>query len=215
MKDQATVPAIIEELKNLYPDAECSLAFDPEKAYELLFSVRLAAQCTDARVNLVTPVLYEKFPTLEALANATEEEVGEIIHSTGFWRAKARDIVAASKMLIEEFDGRVPDTMEDLLRLPGVGRKTANLILGDVYGQEGYVCDTHCIRITGLLGLTDGSKDPLKVEMQLRQCIPPEESSDFCHRMVHHGRAVCVARKPDCENCTLRPWCSHWTGTRT
>ena len=215
MKDQATVSAIIEELKNLYPDAECSLAFDPEKAYELLFSVRLAAQCTDARVNLVTPVLYEKFPTLEALANATEEEVGEIIHSTGFWRAKARDIVAASKMLIEEFDGRVPDTMEDLLRLPGVGRKTANLILGDVYGQEGYVCDTHCIRITGLLGLTDGSKDPLKVEMQLRQCIPPEESSDFCHRMVHHGRAVCVARKPDCENCTLRPWCSHWTGTRT
>ncbi len=179
MKDQATVSAIIEELKRLYPDAECSLAFDPEKAYELLFSVRLAAQCTDARVNLVTPVLYEKFPTLEALANATEEEVGEIIHSTGFWRAKARDIVAASKMLIEEFDGRVPDTMEDLLRLPGVGRKTANLILGDVYGQEGYVCDTHCIRITGLLGLTDGSKDPLKVEMQLRQCIPPEESSDF------------------------------------
>ena len=215
MKDQATVSAIIEELKRLYPDAECSLAFDPEKAYQLLFSVRLAAQCTDARVNLVTPVLYEKFPTLEALANATEEEVGEIIHSTGFWRAKARDIVAASKMLIEEFDGRVPDTMEDLLRLPGVGRKTANLILGDVYGQEGYVCDTHCIRITGLLGLTDGSKDPLKVEMQLRQCIPPEESSDFCHRMVHHGRAVCVARKPDCENCTLRPWCSHWTGTRT
>ncbi len=215
MKDQATVSAIIEELKRLYPDAECSLAFDPEKAYELLFSVRLAAQCTDARVNLVTPVLYEKFPTLEALANATEEEVGEIIHSTGFWRAKARDIVAASKMLIEEFDGRVPDTMEDLLRLPGVGRKTANPILGDVYGQEGYVCDTHCIRITGLLGLTDGSKDPLKVEMQLRQCIPPEESSDFCHRMVHHGRAVCVARKPDCENCTLRPWCSHWTGTRT
>ena len=214
MKDQQAVLAIIEELKNLYPEAECSLPFDPEKAYELLFSVRLAAQCTDARVNMVTPVLYAKFPTLEALANATEDEVGEIIHSTGYWRATARDIVAASKMLVEEFGGRVPDNMKDLLRLPGVGRKTANLILGDVYGQEGYVCDTHCIRITGLLGLTDGSKDPLKVEIQLRKCIPPEESSDFCHRMVHHGRAVCVARRPDCENCTLRPWCNHWNGPK-
>lgn len=212
MKDSRAVSAIIEELKNLYPDASCSLDFDPDKAYELLFSVRLAAQCTDARVNLVTPILYAKYPTLEALAAATEEEVGEIIHSTGFWRAKARDIVAASKMLVEEYGGRVPDTMEDLLRLPGVGRKTANLILGDVYGQEGYVCDTHCIRITGLLGLTDGSKDPVKVEMQLRKCIPPEESSDFCHRMVHHGRAVCVARRPDCANCTLRLWCDHWNG---
>ena len=212
MKDSRAVSAIIEELKNLYPDASCSLDFDPDKAYELLFSVRLAAQCTDARVNLVTPILYAKYPTLEALAAATEEEVGEIIHSTGFWRTKARDIVAASRMLVEEYGGRVPDTMEDLLRLPGVGRKTANLILGDVYGQEGYVCDTHCIRITGLLGLTDGSKDPVKVEMQLRRSIPPEESSDFCHRMVHHGRAVCVARRPDCANCTLRPWCDHWNG---
>ena len=138
--------------------------------------------------------------------------MGEIIHSTGFWRAKARDIVAASRMLVEEFGGRVPDNMEDLLRLPGVGRKTANLILGDVYGKEGYVCDTHCIRITGLLGITDGSKDPVKVETQLRGCIPPEESNDFCHRMVLHGRAVCVARRPDCGNCTLRPWCDHWAG---
>ena len=212
MKSPEAVRAIIEELKVLYPDAECSLDYDPAKAYELLFSVRLAAQCTDARVNLVTPVLYRRFPTLESLAAATEEEVGEIIHSTGFWRAKARDIVAASKMLLEEFGGRVPDNMADLLRLPGVGRKTANLILGDVYGKEGYVCDTHCIRITGLLGLTDGSKDPLKVEQQLRACIPPEESSNFCHRMVLHGRAVCVARRPDCERCTLRPWCDHWTG---
>ena len=209
MKDQKDIDAIIEELKRLYPEAECSLTFDPEKAYELLFSVRLAAQCTDARVNLVTPVLYSRFPTLQSLAEASEEEVGEIIHSTGFWRAKARDIVAASRMLLTEFGGKVPDNMEDLLRLPGVGRKTANLILGDVYGKEGYVCDTHCIRITGLLGITDGSKDQLKVEMQLRACIPPEESNDFCHRMVLHGRAVCVARRPDCEHCTLRLWCDH------
>ena len=194
MKDQAAVSAIIEELKRLYPAAECSLPFDPEKAYELLFSVRLAAQCTDARVNMVTPVLYARFPTLEALAGADEEEVGEIIHSTGFWRAKARDIVAASKMLVEEYGGRVPDTMEALLRLPGVGRKTANLILGDVYGKEGYVCDTHCIRITGLLGITDGSKDPLRVEQQLRACIPPEESNDFCHRMVLHKTPVLLHR---------------------
>ncbi len=211
MKTKEAVSAIIEELKVLYPDAECSLEYDPDKAYELLFSVRLAAQCTDARVNLVTPVLYTRFPTLESLAAATEEEVGEIIHSTGFWRAKARDIVAASRMLLTEYGGKVPDTMEELLKLPGVGRKTANLILGDVYGKEGYVCDTHCIRITGLLGITDGSKDPLKVEMQLRRAIPPEESNNFCHRMVLHGRAVCVARRPDCANCTLRPWCDHFT----
>ena len=209
MKDPIAISHIIEELKLLYPEAECSLDYDPEKAYELLFSVRLAAQCTDARVNLVTPALYARYPTLQALAEADVDEVGEYIHSTGFWRAKARDIVAASKMLVEEFDGKVPDNMEDLLRLPGVGRKTANLILGDVYGQEGYVCDTHCIRITGLLGITDGSKDPLKVEQQLRRCIPPEESSDFCHRMVLHGRAVCVARRPNCAECTLRPWCDY------
>ena len=209
MKDQETILSIIEELKILYPEAKCSLPFRADKAYELLFAVRLAAQCTDARVNLVTPVLYERFPTLEALAAASEEEVGEIIHSTGFWRAKARDIVAASQMLLTEFDGIVPDNMDDLLRLPGVGRKTANLILGDVYGKEGYVCDTHCIRITGLLGITDGSKDPLKVERQLRACIPPEESNDFCHRMVLHGRAVCVARRPNCAACSLRLWCSH------
>ena len=204
MKEQAAVSAIIQELKNIYPIAECTLPFNPEKAYELLFSVRLAAQCTDARVNMVTPVLYARFPTLQALAEASEEEIGEIIHSTGFWRAKARDIAAASRMLLEEYGGRVPDTMEDLLRLPGVGRKTANLILGDVYGKEGYVCDTHCIRITGLLGITDGSKDPLKVEKQLRQCIPPEESNNFCHRMVMHGRAVCAARKIGRASCRER-----------
>ena len=189
-------------LEQLYPDARCSLFSG--NAFELLVAVRLSAQCTDARVNQVTPALFARFPTLEAFAAASPEEVGEYVRSCGFWRAKARDIVASAQMLLSDFGGRVPDNMEDLLRLPGVGRKTANLILGDVYGQAGYVCDTHCIRITGLLGLTDGSKDPLKVEQQLRACIPPEESSNFCHRMVLHGRAVCVARRPDCAGCTLR-----------
>ena len=207
MKTEAQISAIIEELKKLYPDAVCSL--DYRKDYELLFSVRLAAQCTDARVNLVTPALFERFPSLEDFAQATPEEVGEYVHSCGFWRAKARDIVGSAQMLLSDFGGRVPDNMDDLLRLPGVGRKTANLILGDVYGKEGYVCDTHCIRITGRLGITDGSKDPLKVEQQLRKVIPPEESSDFCHRMVLHGRALCMARGPKCGECPLRDLCDH------
>ena len=207
MKSANEINAIIQELKVLYPDAECSL--DYKKDYELLFSVRLAAQCTDARVNLVTPALFARYPSLEAFAEADVDEVGQYVHSTGFWRAKARDMVACAKMLLERFDGKVPDNMDDLLSLPGVGRKTANLILGDIYGQEGYVCDTHCIRITGRLGITDGSKDPLKVEQQLRACIPPEESNVFCHRMVLHGRAVCMARGPQCETCTLRDLCDH------
>ena len=206
MKKKADVLHIIEELKIRYPDGICSL--DYPKDYELLFSVRLAAQCTDERVNLVTPALFARFPTLESLASADVTEVEEYIHSTGFFRAKARDIVAASRMLLEEYGGRVPDTMEDLLRLPGVGRKTANLILGDIYHKPGVVvADTHCIRISGKLGLTDGTKDPGKVEQQRRAILPPEESNDFCHRLVLHGRAVCMARKPDCPNCTLRPWC--------
>ena len=207
MKTEAQISAIIEGLKKLYPDAVCSL--DYRKDYELLFSVRLAAQCTDARVNLVTPALFERFPSLEAFAQATPEEVGEYVHSCGFWRAKAKDIVGSAQMLLSDFGGRVPDTMEDLLRLPGVGRKTANLILGDISGKEGYVCDTHCIRITGRLGITDGSKDPLKVEQQLRKVIPPEESSDFCHRMVLHGRALCMARGPKCGECPMRELCDY------
>ena len=207
MKTQAQISAIIEALKKLYPDAICSL--DYQKDYELLFSVRLAAQCTDARVNLVTPALFQRFPTLEAFAAATPEEVGEYVRSCGFWRAKAKDIVGSAQMLLSDFGGRVPDNMDDLLRLPGVGRKTANLILGDVYGKEGYVCDTHCIRITGRLGITDGSKDPLKVEQQLRKVIPPEESNDFCHRMVLHGRALCMARAPQCGDCPLRELCDY------
>ena len=205
MKTQAQISAIIEELKKLYPDAICSL--DYRKDYELLFSVRLAAQCTDARVNLVTPALFERFPTLEAFAAATPDEVGEYVRSCGFWRAKAKDIVGSAQMLLRDFGGKVPDNMDDLLRLPGVGRKTANLILGDVYGQEGYVCDTHCIRITGRLGITDGSKDPLKVEQQLRRVIPPEESNNFCHRMVLHGRALCMARSPLCSEGPLQSLC--------
>ena len=212
MKDQKDIDAIIEELKRLYPEAECSLTFDPEKAYELLFSVRLAAQCTDERVNKVTPALFARFPTLEALAGADIAEVEQYIHSTGFFRAKARDIVLSAQMLLRDYGGKVPDTMEELLKLPGVGRKTANLILGDVYHVPGVVvADTHCIRISGLLGLTDGSKDPGKVETQLRAVLPPEESNNFCHRLVLHGRAVCIARRPQCQDCVLRPWCDHFT----
>ena len=212
MKSHEAVVSIVEALKALYPDGLCSLQYP--KPHELLFSVRLAAQCTDERVNMVTPALYARFPTLEALAGAGVHEVEELIHSTGFFRAKARDIVGASRMMLEEYGGKVPDKMEDLLRLPGVGRKTANLILGDVYHVPGVVvADTHCIRISGRLGLTDGTKDPVKVETQLRAVLPPEESNDFCHRLVLHGRAVCMARKLDCASCPLRPWCDTYSGS--
>lgn len=197
---------IVNRLKELYPDGICSLDYD--KDYELLFSVRLAAQCTDERVNKVTPALYARFPTLEALANADIAEVEQYIHSTGFFRAKARDIVLASQMLLSDYGGKVPDTMEDLLKLPGVGRKSANLILGDVYGQPAVVCDTHCIRITNLLGLTT-TKDPLKTERELRQLLPMDRANDFCHRLVIHGRAVCVARRPNCAGCVLAVCCDH------
>lgn len=207
MKTTQEIREIIARLKALYPDAACSL--DYRKDYELLITVRLAAQCTDERVNQISPALFARFPTLQAFAEADVEEVGKYVHSCGFWRAKSRDIVACVQMLLDRFGGVVPDNMEDLLSLPGVGRKTANLILGDIYGKEGYVCDTHCIRITGRLGITDGSKDPVKVEQQLRKSIAPEEASDFCHRMVLHGRALCMARSPKCGDCPLRELCDY------
>ena len=205
MKSVGEVSQIIEILKERYPDALCSLQY--EKDYELLFAVRLSAQCTDERVNQVTPALYRRFPTLESFAEADPKEVGEYIHSCGFYNGKSRDIVACAQKLLVEHGGKVPGTMEELIALPGVGRKTANLILGDIYHQPAYVCDTHCIRITGRLGLTDGSKDPVKVERQLREVLPPEESSNFCHRMVLFGRDICSARAPRCLACPLRDLC--------
>ena len=205
MRYKASTLRIIEKLKELYPEGLCSLQY--EKDYELLFAVRLSAQCTDARVNLVTPALFARFPTLEAFAEADPKEVGEYIHSCGFYNGKSKDLVACAQQILERFGGRVPDNMEDLTSLPGVGRKTANLSLGDVFGQPAYVCDTHCIRITGRLGITDGSKDPVQVERQLRQSIPQKESSDFCHRMVLFGRDTCTARSPKCEGCLLAGDC--------
>ena len=208
MKTSEQVRAIVEELKVLYPDGICSLEY--EKDYELLFSVRLAAQCTDERVNKVTPALFARFTTLESFAQADIEEVGQYIHSCGFFRGKSKDLVLCAQMLLSEYGGKVPDNMEDLLRLPGVGRKTANLILGDIHNTPGVVvADTHCIRITGRLGLTDGTKDPAKVETQLRAVLPPDESNNFCHRMVLLGRAVCTARKAMCGSCPLAPWCKY------
>ena len=199
------VAAIIEILKDRYPDALCALHY--EKDYELMIAVRLSAQCTDARVNLVTPALFAKYPSLEDFAHADIEDVENLVHSCGFYKHKARDIVLACQMLLSDYGGKVPDKMEDLLKLPGVGRKTANLLLGDLYGVEGsVVCDTHCIRICGRLGLSKG-KEPEKVEMQLRKILPPEESSDFCHRIVLYGREICTARNPKCGQCPLSPFC--------
>ncbi len=202
------VAGIIQALARAYPDALCAL--HSEKDYELMIAVRLSAQCTDARVNLVTPALFARFPTLEAFAEADIAEVETYIHSCGFYKHKARDIVLACQMLLTDYGGRVPDQMDELLKLPGAGRKTANLLLGDLYGREGaVVCDTHCIRICNKLGLATG-KDPQKVETQLRALLPPKESSNFCHRIVLHGRAVCVARAPKCGLCTLAPYCKSY-----
>lgn len=203
------VSEIITLLKDRYPDAPCALQYI--KDYELMIAVRLSAQCTDARVNLVTPALFTAYPTLESLANADIADIETYIHSCGFYRQKAKDIVLACRMLLEEYDGKVPGTMEALLKLPGVGRKTANLLLGDIFGAPGsVVCDTHCIRICGRLGLSQG-KEPEKVEKQLRKILPPEESSDFCHRIVLFGREICTARKPKCGECPLAIHCKHIT----
>ncbi len=205
------VQEIISVLKQRYPDSMCALHY--KKDYELMIAVRLSAQCTDARVNLVTPALFAAYPTLEAMASAPIEHVEQLVHSCGFYKHKARDIVLACQMLLSDYGGKVPDTMEDLLRLPGVGRKTANLLLGDIYKVPGsVVCDTHCIRICGRLGLSHG-KEPEKVEQQLRKLLPPEESSDFCHRIVLFGRDICTARAPKCGECPLSIWCTEACGS--
>ena len=208
MKEKAL--AIIELLKERYPEAPCALHYQTD--YQLMIAVRLSAQCTDARVNLVTPALFAAYPTLEDLAKAKISDIETYIHSCGFYRQKAKDIVLACQMLLQEHGGKVPNTMEALLKLPGVGRKTANLLLGDLYGEpSSVVCDTHCIRICGKLGLSQG-KDPEKVEQQLRKLLPPEESSDFCHRIVLFGREICIARSPKCDLCPLRSLCKEFTG---
>ena len=204
------VDAIHNILKERYGDAPCALHY--KKDYELMIAVRLSAQCTDARVNLVTPALFAAYPTLEDFAKADIADVENYVHSCGFYRHKARDIVLACQMLIEKYDSKVPETMEELLKLPGVGRKTANLLMGDLYGIPGsIVCDTHCIRICGKLGLSEG-KDPEKVERQLRKILPPEKSSDFCHRIVLFGRDICTARSPKCSECPLALHCKHMNG---
>ncbi len=196
----------VQKLKDEYPEAQCSLEYkDP---LQLLVSVRLAAQCTDARVNMVTPKLFERFPTLDAFCEGEEEEIAELIKSCGLYKSKARDIYKMVRVLRDEYGGVVPDTIEELVKLPGVGRKTANLIVGDVYHKPAIVTDTHCIRICGLLGLTD-NKEPYKVEKDLRAVIEPNEGNDFCHRLVLHGRAVCVARRPKCDVCCMNDVCRY------
>lgn len=206
MRKKELAKEVIERLKKEYPDAGCSLEYD--QAWKLLVSVRLAAQCTDARVNIVVEKLYEKFPDVKALAEAPVEEIEEIVRPCGLGKSKARDISACMKILWEQYGGNVPEDFDALLKLPGVGRKSANLIMGDVFGKPAIVTDTHCIRLTNRMGLVDGIKEPKKVEMELWKIIPPEEGSDFCHRLVYHGRDVCTARtKPHCEKCCLADIC--------
>lgn len=198
---------VIKRLKEEYPEAGCTLDYD--QAWKLLVSVRLAAQCTDARVNVVVEDLYEKYPDIEALAAAEPEDIEKIVRPCGLGKSKARDISACMRMLKEEYGGKVPRDFNALLKLPGVGRKSANLIMGDVFGEPAMVTDTHCIRLTNRIGLVDGIKDPKKVEMVLWKLIPPDEGSDFCHRLVFHGRDVCTARtKPFCDKCCLRDICA-------
>ena len=202
--EKARAAKIVALLKEEYPEAECSLTYGVD--WQLLFATRLSAQCTDERVNMITPELFSRWPTLEAMAAADIGELEQVIHSCGFFRSKARDIKACSAALLEKHGGVVPDTMEELLALPGVGRKTANLILGDIYGKPAIVADTHCIRISNKLGLAH-TKDPHGVEKELRELIEPSEGNNFCHRLVLHGRAVCSARSPACDKCVLAPLC--------
>ena len=198
--------SVIERLKNEYPDADCTLEYD--EAWKLLVSVRLAAQCTDARVNVVVEKLYEKFPDVNALASCEPEDIEEIVRPCGLGKSKARDISACMRVLRDQYGGKVPGTFEELLALPGVGRKSANLIMGDVFGKPAIVTDTHCIRLTNRIGLVEGTKDPRKVEMALWKIIPPEEGNAFCHRLVLHGRDVCTARtNPHCDRCCLSDIC--------
>lgn len=197
---------IIRRLKEAYPYSSCSLEYDD--AWKLLVSVRLAAQCTDARVNVVVQDLYKKFPDIDSLAQATPEEIEEIVKPCGLGKSKARDISKCMRILKEQYNGKVPEDFDQLLKLPGVGRKSANLIMGDVFGKPAIVTDTHCIRLTNRMGLVDGIKEPKKVEMELWKIIPPEEGSDFCHRLVDHGREICTARtKPYCDKCCLYDIC--------
>lgn len=206
MRKKELAKEVIECLKKEYPDAGCSLEYD--QAWKLLVSVRLAAQCTDARVNIVVEKLYEKFPDVKALAEAPVEEIEEIVRPCGLGKSKARDISACMKILWEQYGGNVPEDFDSLLKLPGVGRKSANLIMGDVFGKPAIVTDTHCIRLANRIGLVDGIKEPKKVEMALWKIIPPEEGNDLCHRFVYHGREVCTARtKPYCDRCCLNDVC--------
>lgn len=211
MRTHEQVLEIVRCLEEEYPDAMCTL--DYRKDYELLFSVRLAAQCTDERVNMITPALFARYPTLKDFAEADVTEVEQLVKSCGFYHTKARDIVNCAQILLTQYDGKVPGTMEELLKLPGVGRKTANLILGDVFKAPGaVVVDTHCIRLSNRMGLVDDLKDPAKIEPLLREQLPSEKSSDFCHRLVLHGRAVCTARKPECERCCVKHVCQFAAG---
>ena len=206
MTEKQRAVLAVEALKKEYPDAICSLTYT--EPLQLLIATRLSAQCTDARVNMVTPALFERFPTLNAFCDGPVEDIEEIIRSCGLYKTKARDIYAMCNKLRSDYNGVVPDTVEELTKLPGVGRKPANLVVGDIYHKPAVVTDTHCIRICGRLGLSEG-KEPLKVEKQLRAVLPMDEANDFCHRLVLHGRAVCDARKPKCEICCMREFCKY------
>jgi len=206
MTERQRATALVDDLQRQYPDLDHCLDHDEHNAWQLVVAVRLAAQCTDARVNLVTPALFARFPTPRDLADADVSDIEEMVHTCGLGRSKARDIKGAMTAIVHEHGGRVPDTMEELLALPGVGRKSANLILGDVYGQPAVVCDTHCIRICNRMGLID-TQDPVRAERQLREVLPLERANDFCHRLVLHGRLVCTARKARCDDCLARIHC--------